>query len=561
MRTGPCGPNPAKDLPLADWIQSPRIPRTTMKRSTSVLSTCLALCLSPLAQAQDPVWNLDVIPGNHAWILAAAPLASGSTVALRMTPWSTKPPLFDVIGADGQVAQTFGPGAGLWGPTFRGTTDGLGGAYIMGTEYTGAVGSPPNGGGDAVIFHLDASGQLISTRRVGGSGQDVGHAILEDGSGGYYLAGQTDSPDFGTPSTSPADGFLTHVDLAGNISWVTRLNSGTDFGVLTALAHDGQGGLLVGGSFDDHSGIVVVPRGFASGFNTLGVQQWIHHNHASGGSVAAIEPTASGYVELAHDFIAGYQCTGRDGTGQALWSVSLGAVGGLYDTPNAMIRRPNGTFLLGGHTTASGNLAHIRAFDGNGTVLWDREYPHAIGRTNSVYTMALDGNGDLYVGGNLGGTPSIGLIGGYVSRIALETQGQMGCAGQPNSTGSAAVTEAIGSLGRSDNDLTLFTRDLPTHVFGFYIGAQASGYVPNPGGSQGDLCLGGAIGRFNRTHEILHSGQEGLFHLYLDLGDVPTPTGPISTMAGQTWHFQSWYRAAAPSSSSNFSSSTFLTLQ
>ncbi len=453
------------------------------------------------------------------------------------------------------------------GMSFSGAPDGAGGAYLVGTEFLGGVGGPSLGGGDTVVTRFDGAGQQLWTRRFGGDGHDVGLGILEDGAGGFYLVGNTNSSNFGTASASPQDGYLARIDSAGAVSWVTRLNSGGDLGALTSIAHDGQGELLVGGSFDDTSGFLIIPRGFVAGFNTSGVQQWHHSIHSQGGRVGAVQPKSGGYVEMTYDPYGGYTCTGRDNNGLPQWGVTLGPSGGppppfgANTTPYDLVRRSNGTFLLGGYTAASGGLAHIRAFDENGGVLWDREYPHSTGWSTSINSMVLDGNGSVFVSGTIGAAPGTGLIGGYVSRIALENLGQVGCAGQPNSTGLAATTQAVGSLLRADNSLTLFTSDLPTHVFGYYLGSQASGYVPNPGGSDGDLCLGGALGRFNRTGEILNSDQDGLFHLYLDLDDIPSPTGSVSILAGQTWYFQSWYREAAPLVGSNFSNSSVLTFQ
>ncbi len=82
-----------------------------------------------------------------------------------------------------------------------------------------------------------------------------------------------------------------------------------------------------------------------------------------------------------------------------------------------------------------------------------------------------------------------------------------------------------------------------------------------PGGSQGDLCLGGAIGRFNGATEIQLGGPCGIFDLVVDLTSVPTPFGRTSVMAGETWVFQCWYRDTNPSSTSNFSDAVNVTFQ
>jgi hypothetical protein len=40
----------------------------------------------------------------------------------------------------------------------------------------------------------------------------------------------------------------------------------------------------------------------------------------------------------------------------------------------------------------------------------------------------------------------------------------------------------------------------------------------------------------------MNSGTTGSFDIVLDLTQVPTSTGFASTMAGDTWNFQVWYR-------------------
>jgi hypothetical protein len=80
------------------------------------------------------------------------------------------------------------------------------------------------------------------------------------------------------------------------------------------------------------------------------------------------------------------------------------------------------------------------------------------------------------------------------------------------------------------------------------------GFTGNPGGSQGNLCLSGSIGRYVATGQIKNSGSAGIFDLTLDLNQTPTPTGLVSVAAGETWNFQAWYRdAVGGSATSNFS--------
>ncbi|MGD2016640.1 MAG: hypothetical protein PVJ89_00875 [Planctomycetota bacterium] len=114
------------------------------------------------------------------------------------------------------------------------------------------------------------------------------------------------------------------------------------------------------------------------------------------------------------------------------------------------------------------------------------------------------------------------------------------CTAVPNSTGVAS------SIIASNVDLTLRTMDLEgvnitPNAFGYFLASLNSGFVPNAGGSQGNLCLSGSIGR-GVGGGILFSGTGGTFSTVVDLDQIPTPTGSTSVMSGDRWHFQGWHR-------------------
>jgi len=124
--------------------------------------------------------------------------------------------------------------------------------------------------------------------------------------------------------------------------------------------------------------------------------------------------------------------------------------------------------------------------------------------------------------------------------------GRSYCApGAPNSTGYRALIFATGSASVTANDVTLTSVLIPDNSFGFYLTSTTQGSVSNPGGSAGNLCLGGAIGRYVGPGQILNSGTSGSISLVLDLTQHPTPTGLVSVTPGQSWHFQAWFRDVA----------------
>ncbi len=135
------------------------------------------------------------------------------------------------------------------------------------------------------------------------------------------------------------------------------------------------------------------------------------------------------------------------------------------------------------------------------------------------------------------------------------------CAAAANSTGGPASLLAYGSAEAAANELTLLATNLPAMAAGFFITGTMTALVPNPGGSAGTLCLGGPIGRYVGPGQILFSGPAGVFSLPLDLTQIPTPTGPVSVLAGETRYFQAWYRDANPGNTSNFTSALEVVFQ
>ncbi len=124
----------------------------------------------------------------------------------------------------------------------------------------------------------------------------------------------------------------------------------------------------------------------------------------------------------------------------------------------------------------------------------------------------------------------------------------------PNSSGASGTMSMTGSVDVADNDFTLHASALPINQFGYFINSMGQGFVSMPGGSQGNLCLGGGhpLGRHNRPSEVGFSGVSGSIDLGVDLNNFPTSAGPHAVLAGETWNFQCWFRDSNPSSASNF---------
>ena len=141
----------------------------------------------------------------------------------------------------------------------------------------------------------------------------------------------------------------------------------------------------------------------------------------------------------------------------------------------------------------------------------------------------------------------------FVVRFAAPQVGASSCAAAANSTGAASALRGLGSASVGRNDLTLAASGLPPYAFGYFLTSATQGFTPNPGGSRGNLCLGGAIGRYVGPGEVQSSGASGTFTLRLDLARTPTPLGVVPVLAGESRSFQAWHRdVAGGQATSNF---------
>lgn len=114
------------------------------------------------------------------------------------------------------------------------------------------------------------------------------------------------------------------------------------------------------------------------------------------------------------------------------------------------------------------------------------------------------------------------------------------CQANPNSTGQLGLMRANGTTSIAANDVELRATQLPAFQFGIFVNSRTPGFVPNAGGSTGNLCLGGSIGRDNAG--ITSSGAGGVMARRLNLNAIPQGSGFESVLPGQTWYFQAWHR-------------------
>lgn len=141
----------------------------------------------------------------------------------------------------------------------------------------------------------------------------------------------------------------------------------------------------------------------------------------------------------------------------------------------------------------------------------------------------------------------------------LPESGTSECSAQPNASGAAARIQSLGAPSLALNDVSLIATDVAPSQFGMFITSRTAGFVPGPGGSFGDLCLGGIIGRMNGT--LQNSGAYGQLTAEIDLGALPSMGTTVAAQVGDTWRFQAWFRdVQSGQAGSNFSDAVAITV-
>lgn len=499
--------------------------------------------------------------GGHgsAWVL------SGSDAAvLHVFHGENQGDKFGVVVASaGDVDRDGHPDLIVGAPSFDGAGAGSGRAYV----YSGV--------GGALLFTFEGQdeGDLFGNAVAG-----IGDA---DGDGFDDLAvGAPFDDDAGTDAGrvwvfSGADGSVLHV-LDGDAP-------GAAFGaVLDGVGdvdQDGSSDLVVGAPFDDDQGtksgsVRVHSGGDGSVLYTFsGDQAGDQFGSAVAGAGDVDGDGRGDWIVGARGADAGGSNSGMarvfsGANGALLWQfvgagpdLSLGrAVGGAGDVDGDGLDD-----LIVGETRDDGNggtTGSARVFSGaDGSTLHELDW-HT---TGDSFGRAVDGVGDVdgdgfddlvvgdshdFANGSDSGSATVfsgrALVGTTYCSPAVA-----------NSTGKPGVLQAFGSVEVADNLLFLAALDLPQKKFGYFITSEIQGFSQPPI-AQGNLCLGGKIGRF--VDQILNSGSAGTYQRQVDLTDWP-PTLPPAVLPGETWHFQSWYRDNNPGPTSNFTDAVSVTFR
>ena len=275
--------------------------------------------------------------------------------------------------------------------------DGAGGAlvtgYFAGTASFGntslASGSNLHTGRNPFVMHVSAAGAIDWAVQGGCTTDAIGTGIAYDGAGGALVSGLfSGEASFGSTSFDSRgkyDVFVMHVTASGTIDWAVQAG-GPSFVPSNGIAHDGEGGALVTGSF----------RGVAS----------------FGSTSLACSSTENAFVMHVN---ASSQTMSHGATGAIDWAVQAGGTG--HSRGNGIAHDGAGGALVTGqfHGAASFGFSSLITKETNaivvhvtasGAIDWaiqvaDVEESQGLG-------IAHDGAGGLLVAGSFSGNASFG---------------------------------------------------------------------------------------------------------------------------------------------------------
>lgn len=276
--------------------------------------------------------------------------------------------------------------------------------------------------------------------------------------------------------------------------------------------------------------------------------------------------TSSGDLVLIEGNTLGHLATRLDTAGNVLWQHPGSA--GVRNYRHVLADDSDGV-VIAGHEAAAPypQMAAMMEFvDRQGVTLGVEAFAASGATEGEMVRPARDARGNLWVAtGRYSPVVITGFpIAGAMLRVVPGNDpSTAGCAAQaPNSTGSLSRLRAAGTGTVNQDNVTLVADHLPSQRAVMFLNARTAGFTPNPGGSLGDLCLSGVIGRYARPGEVRTTTATGLASLPLALASTPSGGAVTSILAGETWHFQAWHRdLVAGQATSNFTGSISLVFQ
>jgi len=167
-----------------------------------------------------------------------------------------------------------------------------------GTAHFGGISLTSAGDYDLFALKLNASGQVLWGRAVGGAANDWGGNLTVDHAGNLYISGSTNGDP--TVSFSGGQAFVAKLNTSGTVLWTRAYGTGS-VNFAESVSLDSAVSLYVGGTFQGSIAFDAVDltgsgdNSFIAKLNSAGSVQWAHGLAGDQvlGTVLAVEPPST----------------------------------------------------------------------------------------------------------------------------------------------------------------------------------------------------------------------------------------------------------------------------
>ncbi len=254
-----------------------------------------------------------------------------------------------------------------------------------------------------------ADGSLLWTKQLGTSTTDIGTSVVQDGVGGFFVAGETWG-SLAATQIGEGDAFLASYDAAGTLRWINQYGT-SSLELNVRVASDGAGGAWLACTSGvawsdgreirveriDGNGSVLWTQVFGSAHADV-----LGHVVADGsGGAYLCGGTNGALVQPSQGAFDGWLAR-MDGSGTLLWTVQEGTAG--FDAFNRLVVDGQGRvyvagYVLGNFEGFSANQADVvvARYDTGGAHVWSKTFgTPMLERTSG---LAPDGSGGVIVMG------------------------------------------------------------------------------------------------------------------------------------------------------------------
>jgi hypothetical protein len=363
------------------------------------------------------------------WLIGGTLVLTVLAVALGIMAFITELGGVDVLGGwrspspppenvEGMVREWVGGYEGVGG---RG-----GSAADVAVDAEGNVYATGSWAADYLTVKYDSRGNVLWSALYNGpaSAGDDAEAVAVDGSGNVYVAGKIDQTIY--PPSTAAYGLVKY-DATGAEQWVAVYKTGGGYAPLTAFALDPRGNAYVSGftagTEQTREDTVTIK------YDPNGNQLWVAQYH--GPSNSADHAWAMAVDEVGNVYVAGatfpgskqngdYLTVKYDTNGAQRWVAQYDGPAMADDSAHAIAVDKAGSVYVTGRVTSPGprystaeDYATVK-YDAQGEQLWAAIYSGPESGNDSPESLAVDGQGNVVVTGQVddlvGKGPNYGTV-------------------------------------------------------------------------------------------------------------------------------------------------------